>query len=243
MAEAARYFFDRTFEAPVRGSNSRKRTAPRRSQEECDCMMAEARRAAFEEGVAETLKGLEAETRDQVNALLQSAQQLLGKVEHECNAIRNNAITLATTTAIRLAEELTERMPVANLEALFAEALEHIGDTPHITLSVNDALAGNVRKAVSSIADERGFTGKIVVIGDPETKIGDCSLQWADGGIELEQDKIRNAISAIVKRHLEKMDSGAPPPAKSGTDDKCGAISQSEAEIASKAMTGSGEKK
>jgi len=241
MAEAARYLFDRTFEAPARGSKSRNSAVTHRSQEEWEHMLAEASRAAFEEGVAETLQGLEADTRDQVNALLKSVQQLLGQVERECNAIRNKAITLATTTATLLARELTERMPVTNLEALFAEALDHIGDAPQIALSVNDSLVDNVRNAVSSIADERGFTGKIVVIGDPDKKIGDCSLQWADGGIELEQDKISNAISGIVKRHMEKMESGSPPLVETGTQDMCDSTSQSEAGIESMAMTGSGE--
>lgn len=205
--------------------------------------MAEACCAAFEKGVAETLKGLEADTRDQVNVLLESAQQLLGQVERECNAIRTNAITLATTTATLLAEELTKRMPEANLEALFADALELIGETPHVTFRVNDALVEPVRKAVSSIADERGFTGKIVVLGDRETKIGDCSLQWADGGIELEGEKIRDAISAIVKHHLEKMDCVSPPPDETGTDEKRGSEKPTETGIETEAMTGSGEQK
>jgi len=251
MAEAARYLFDRTFDTPVRGS---------KLQEEWDRKMAEACSAAFEdgraEGVAETRKGLEADTRDQVNTLLQSAQQLLDQVECECNAIRKNAIKLATTTATLLAEELTNRMPTANLEALFGEALEHIGDTPHIAFSVNDALVDSVQKTVSSIAAERGFTGNIVVISDPETKGGDCCLQWADGGILLEQDKTRSAISGIVERHLDKMyrDSEAPPAAAGMADaslpadtaeatDDTGSTSQSETDIESEAMTGSGEQK
>jgi len=247
MAEPARYLFDRTFDAPARSS---------KSQEEWERKLAEACSASFEEGVAETRKGLEADTRDQVNALLQNAQQLLDQVESECNLIRKNAIELATTTATLLAEELTKRMPEANLEALFREALDHIGDTPHIVLSVNDSLVDSVQTTVSSIAAELGFTGNIVVIGDPETKGGDCCLQWADGGILLEQDKIRNTITGIVNRHLDKMhcDTEAPPAAAGMEEASCleepseitddtGANRQPETDIESEPMAGSGEQK
>lgn len=259
MAKAARYLFDRTFDVAARGSESN-RAAARLSPEEWEGKMAEASRAAFEkgraEGVAETLKGIESDTRDQVNALLQSAQRLLGGVEQQCSAIRKNAIELATTTATLLAQELTNRLPTANLEALVTEALEHMGDAPHIALSVNDAHAQRIQKVVTSIAAERGYTGKIVVLGDPETKVGDCSLQWADGGILLDQDKTRSTITGIVKRHLDRLtrDSAVPPAATGVADatlplETTGAADttltggQSETGIEAKTITGSGEQK
>jgi len=63
---------------------------------------------------------------------------------------------------------------------------------------------------VTSIADERGFTGKIIVLGDPETKKGDCALQWADGGITLDFEKTSRKISQLVRRHLDRLISQSP---------------------------------
>ena len=248
MAEAARYLFDRNFDGTEKGSESDQAIAARLLHEEWERKMDDASRAAFEkgraEGVAETLEGIESDIRNQVNALLQSAQQVLTGVEDECNAIRKSAIELATTTATLLSQELTNRLPTANLEALVTEALEHMGDAPHIALSVNDAHAESIQKAVTSIAAERGYTGKIIVLGDPETKVGDCSLQWADGGILLDQDKTRSTIAGIVKRHLDGLHGdSAPPPAATGATDAPPAGSPSETEIESKDMTGSGERK
>ena len=246
MAEAARYLFDRTFDTAAKGTESDQVAAARLLEEEWQAKLAEAKSAAFEEGrvagTAETLKGIESDTRDQVNALLQSAQKLIGGVETECCAIRKDAIELATTTAELLAQELAKRLPTANLEALLTEALEHMGDAPHIALSVNDAHAESIQKAVTTIAAERGYTGKIVVLGDPETKVGDCSLQWADGGILLDQDKTRNTIAGIVKRHLDSLNCDAPsPPAKADPADATLAGEQPETEIESNKMTASGE--
>ncbi len=247
MAEAARYLFDRTFDNTARGSKTETAAALRLREEE-ERKLAEASRAAFEkgraEGMAEALKGIETDTRDQVNALLQSAQQLLAGVERECNAIRANAIELATTTATLLAQELTKRLPTANLESLVTEALEHMGDAPHIALNVNDAHAETIQKAVTSIAAERGYTGKIIVLGDPETRVGDCSLQWADGGILLDQEKTRSAIAGIVKRHLDSLQAGPPtPPAAATGADTAITAEPPETEIEPEDMTGSGDQK
>lgn len=252
MAEAVRYLFDRTFEVAAKGDGG----VPRKIQEEWESKMAEACCTAFEEGraegEAEARKGIELETRDQVGALLKCAEQLLNNVKLECDSIRREAIELAGTTATLLAGEMIERMPSAYLETLFAEALEHAGDAPHIALTVNDALVDTIQKTITLIAAERGYTGKIIVLGDPETRTGDCCLQWADGGISVNFEKTRNAIARIVQRHLDTPDpqpqtSRADPPDLPAQDDPAhpvgdaGAQNQSETESVSGPISGSGE--
>ena len=212
MAEAAKYMFDRTFDVSVKGDAA----ATHQSEEEWERKMAEACRTAYEkgrsEGEAEALKSIEEATRAETGVLLESTQQLLGSVEQELDHIRQSAIELAAMTANLLAEELIARSPTLNLEKLFADALEHLGDAPHIALTVNDALAEDVQKSVTTIAADRGFIGKIVVLGDPETKKGDCSLLWADGGISLDFEKTSRQISSLVRRHLDRMISQSRDP-------------------------------
>lgn len=256
MAEAVKYLFDRAFESPAKGAGSFGSTAAQKLQEEWERKMADACSTAYEEGraegEAEARKGIELETRDQVGVLLTCAEQLLNTVNQECEGIRKEAIQLASTTATLLAKELIERMPVANLERIFAEALEHAGDAPHIALTVNDDLVESIQKTITSIAAERGFTGNIIVLGDPEIQTGDCCLQWADGGISLDFEKTRNAIAQIVNRHLDASDSqpqAAPAvlpelPVQSGPapqNDDAGSQTQSETESVSASISGSGE--
>ncbi len=260
MAEAARYMFDRKFSAPARGSESEKVAAARKMQEEWERKMAEACCTAYEEGraegEAEALKSIEEATRVETGVLLDGAKNLLEDVEQECDQIRQRAIELAIMTANILAEELIARMPSINLEVLFTDALEHMGDAPHIALTVNDALAESVQTSVKSIAAERGFTAKIVVLGDPETKKGDCALQWADGGISLDFEKTRSKISHLVHRHLDR---SVSRPAQAGQAQEPGALPrpgddavhapdltlqcQSETEPVSEIPTGPGETK
>lgn len=231
---------------------SKGKAAALKLQEEWERKMADACCTAYEEGraegEAEARKGIEQETRDQVGALLKCAEQLLRNVKQECEGIQREAIELASTTASLLAKELIGHMPTANLESLFAEALEHANDAPHIVLTVNDNLVDGVQKTITSIAAQRGFSGKIIVLGDPETKAGDCCLQWADGGISVDFEKTRKAISQIVKRYLvtpkaqaqtARTDQQQDDPAL--THDDAGIEDQSETESVSGPIGGSGE--
>lgn len=211
MAEAARYLFDRTFETPTRRKQSEGSVAARQQQEEWERKMAEACCTAYEEGRAEgeeaARKSLEAQTHALVGELLQNVDNTLKAAKGEIDSIRCEAIKIGSLTANVLADQLIERSPALNLESVFTEALEHMGDAPHIAVTVNDGLVDDMQKLVSAVAAERGFTGNIVVLGDPETIRGDCNLQWADGGITVDLEQKRAAVMRIVRRHLEGIDS------------------------------------
>lgn len=256
MAEAARYMFDRKFDAPVKGAEPDEVVAARKMQEEWERKMAEACCSAFEEGQAEgraeALREIEETTRSETGALVENAKRVLDNVEQECSHIRQNAIKLAGLAADVLAQELIARNPSLNLEKLFTDALEHLGDAPHIAITVHDDLAGRVQKNVTEIAANRGFSGKIVVLGDPETKRGDCALQWADGGVSLDIEKTRAEISSLVRRHLDRLNDGAAEPATQTPPEpvqadeaasEAGAQSDGETEPVSETITGPGETK
>ncbi|MDA7948691.1 MAG: hypothetical protein MPJ78_14600 [Hyphomicrobiaceae bacterium] len=217
MAEAARYLFDRTFDAPTRRTESEEAAAAQKMQEEWERKMAEACCAAYEEGRTEgeeeARKSLEAEMHALIGELLQRVEKIREGADKELDRIRADAIELGNLTANILAEQLIVRSPALNLESVFTDALEHMGDAPHIAVTVNDALVDDIQKLVSTIAAERGFKGNIVVLGDPDTTRGNCNLQWADGGITLDLEKKRDAVAQIVRRHLDGLsgDSAAEP--------------------------------
>jgi flagellar assembly protein FliH len=51
---------------------------------------------------------------------------------------------------------------------------------------------------------ERGYEGRLVVIGEPEIAPGDARIEWADGGIVREQKHIDEAVEQAL--------AGALPP-------------------------------
>lgn len=210
MVQTAKFMFDRSFEAPSRGRPGD------RTREEWERKVAEARQAGYEQGRADgeaaAKDSLEAETRETVDTLIDSAGTVLEAVDAECAGIRRQSAELALTAANCLAADLVNRMPATTLEAMFAEALDYIGEAPHVALTVNEKLADIVQEKVSALAAKRGFEGRIVVLGDPDTRTGNCHVQWADGGITLDMESTTRSIMRIVRRHLDGRDNAAPSP-------------------------------
>jgi flagellar assembly protein FliH len=50
-----------------------------------------------------------------------------------------------------------------------------------------------------------------MVIAEPETAIGDCKIEWADGGIVRDRSETDRAIAGAVERYLGARPSAAAP--------------------------------
>jgi flagellar assembly protein FliH len=59
---------------------------------------------------------------------------------------------------------------------------------------------------MKAIAEERmkvsGFSGRLIVLGDPEIRMGDGRLEWADGGLVRDINAISNEINTRISAYL-----------------------------------------
>ncbi|MDH3580695.1 MAG: FliH/SctL family protein [Hyphomicrobiales bacterium] len=208
MAETAKFLFDRNLEAPAAAAQ----TLERELRQEFEKELAIARAQEYERGRADALASLEAKIDQAVGQLVDISAEILTGLDKECSAIRGEAVKVALAASERLAGDLIHREPIKLLEALFAQCLEHLNDAPHIAIRVNDAFAEPLQQKVAATTEQRGFAGKIIVLGDPETQTGDCRIEWADGGISRNFEQLRASVAEIVGRYLSTRQNGAGEP-------------------------------
>jgi len=55
---------------------------------------------------------------------------------------------------------------------------------------------------LDEIAQARGFEGRLVVLSDAAMAPGDCSIEWADGGVARDHAAILAAIDDVVTRYV-----------------------------------------
>jgi flagellar assembly protein FliH len=125
--------------------------------------------------------------------------------------IEAEAIELAIAIAKKLVPELVVREPFGEIAALVTECFRQLASSPHIIVRVNDALHVTARDRLAEIARTRGFEGRLVVIAEPEIALGDCKIEWADGGVVRDQGKIDAAISTAIGRYLGARPSALMP--------------------------------
>jgi flagellar assembly protein FliH len=211
MAAPSRFLFDRDFAAPAASDLA----APTIELAVHQALLADAEARAFEAGRAagsDTSSALSARRlADEAGRLASAAQSMLAVLDGERARVEREAVLLAEVIGTALARELTTRAPRAAILAAIDDCMGPLRRAPHLVvrLAVDEAEA--LRPAVQAIADERGFAGRLIVLGEDAVAPGDCRIEWADGGIVVDRKATETAVAAAVARHLASFASPVPP--------------------------------
>ncbi len=149
--------------------------------------------------------------------MAQAVEKLGSAFEHlaQESAVRvqsqqHEAIALAVTIARKLAGHAMEHYPYAAYEDTARMCLTEARLSPHVVARVNEHHVEGVKNHLTALANERGFSGKIIVLGDPDMQPGDGKLEWADGGFIHDSGAILDMVNRAIERYLEKPDAPTP---------------------------------
>jgi flagellar assembly protein FliH len=199
MGAPAKFLFDNDFAA---GSPRE----PTITVSEHEAKLAEAEAAARQRGYAAAQADAKvdfdrrvAATLEAVAARLADAARALRLVE---GRLESEAIEIAAAVARKLAPALVEREPFAEIAALAAGCMRELLTSPHIVVRVNEQLYAAAREKLEAVTRSHGFEGRLVVLGEPAVGIGDCRIEWADGGINRDIKAADAAIAEAVSRYI-----------------------------------------
>jgi flagellar assembly protein FliH len=176
-------------------------------------LLQQARADGYAEGFAAGEAGATAAAAQSLaaaaTALTEHAIGLLGGVDAARYEAERNAIGLAVAVGRKLASGLLAQQPAAELEALLTDCLASLEGVPHLVVRCRTDLADRVRELATQRIASSGFTGRLIVIGDPELALGDGRIEWADGGLVRDQQAISAAIDNRIAAYLAAR--GIPP--------------------------------
>lgn len=166
----------------------------------------DAEEAAFARGLAQGRAEAEARSEariaDALSRLADQARRLLAEAESEKGRIEHEAVDLALAVAGRIAGEALAKQPLSTIEATARQAFEHLRGVPHLAVRVNDSLVEDVDTLMRRLSREKGFEGRVVVLGEPHIAPGDAKMEWADGGVVREAQRIADDARRAVGGHV-----------------------------------------
>jgi flagellar assembly protein FliH len=163
--------------------------------------------AAEKEGTAVTARR-QAIAFEQIGDALDRLARGLAAIE---GRLETESVELAAAIARKLAPELMLREPFAEIAALATECFKQLAAAPHVVVRVNDALHETARTQLDEIAKSRGFEGRLMVLAEPEIAVGDCKIEWADGGVVRNAAKTDLAIGNAIGRYLAARQTAVMP--------------------------------
>jgi flagellar assembly protein FliH len=202
MSAAKKFLFDVDFAGPADGRPAE----PTITLAEHAAQLAEAQSVSHGAGyaLAQSDAAIESDRRmadalERIAADLAVANDALKTIETrlECEAVE-----VAVAVAKKLAPTLIAREPFAEIAALAGDCFRQLIAAPHIAVRVNDALYAIAKDKLDEIIRARNFEGRLVVLAEPDIAVGDCRIEWADGGINRDGAAAEAAINAAVAGYV-----------------------------------------
>ncbi len=203
MAQPARFTFDLDLGQRTIPSAPPKPTVP---EELVAQLVAQAREDAYAEGLAageRNAASMAAQTlAAAAGTLATQTAEMVAALDDATTAAKREAIELAASIGRKLALHLLARHPTVELEALIAECMQSLGGVPHLVVRCNPAIADEIRDIATAHMHTSGFSGRLIVMGDPDIRLGDGKLEWADGGLVRDIGEISKDIDRKIMAFL-----------------------------------------
>jgi flagellar assembly protein FliH len=168
--------------------------------------LAEAETSAHRRGYAEAQADAKVEYDRRIADAMERIAANLAEANNALKAIETRleceAVEVAVAVARKLSPALLAREPFAEISALASECFRELVAAPHIAVRVNDALYAVAREKLEDIVRAKSFPGRLVVLAEPDIAVGDCRIEWADGGINRDVAGAEAAIDAAVAGYI-----------------------------------------
>ena len=236
MSQPEKFDFGTVFEGPVDETafGAGKEKEPVWTEEELEHEKAEAYARGLAAGQAEALQGIEQRIADAVQHVMDRSQRMLEDVETVRAGLENEAKRLAIATGTKIGSEMLAQMRRQEIEAIVSDALSLLSSQPHVVIRVHEDLLEGFKQRFEAIALQNGFTGKLIILGEPDFDPSDCRVEWAEGGISRDASALASQVDEIIARHMPAAaadpiamsdlpeTAGAPPPATADAPQETG---------------------
>jgi flagellar assembly protein FliH len=167
-----------------------------------EALLAQAQADAYRNGLSAAeaqIEGRTAATCDRIAQALAALAQGLGAIEARLEA---ESVEVAVAVARKLAPETIAMQPLAEISALAAGCFRQLVAAPHVVVRIAEPIYEQAHARLEEIARMNGFEGRLVVLAEPGMPLGDCRIEWADGGLSRDRAATEAAIVEAVERYV-----------------------------------------
>lgn len=181
--------------------------APTYSEDELNAAREEAFAAGRQEGANEATDASERKIADALAAIEGGLSELFRTQEKTNETMLKSAISVAATVARKLFPDLNRKNALGEIENLVVTTMEKVMEEPKVTVRVSEELRPGLEQRIDSLI--KGCEGKLTVLGDADMALGDCKIEWKEGGAERNTGAMWKDIDLIIEQNIGGGDQGA----------------------------------
>ncbi len=186
---------------------------PTFSQADVDAAREEGFAAGQEEGIRAAANTTEHRITESLTVLMERLSELFRMQDDANTDTARNAITVAITIARKMFPDLASRNALGEVERAAEMAMEKVLNDSPVVVRVNPELRDPLAERIDVHTAGTAAEGRVTVSGDADLPVGDCRIEWRDGGAERDVAAMWKDIDAIIERNMgcaaETSDPGA----------------------------------
>jgi flagellar assembly protein FliH len=158
------------------------------------------------EGHRKGMNAAEGKIEGRATGALERIAQAIATMAQGLSAIEARleaeSVEVAVAVARKLAPELIAAEPMGEIAALASSCFHQLIAAPHVVVRVAEQIYEIAQPRLEQIAQLHGFQGRLVVLAEPGMALGDCRIEWADGGLSRDRAATETAIGVAVGRYV-----------------------------------------
>ena len=206
MAATNRFLFDTDFGTDQSSQTAAPKNVPREetvyTESDVTALKAEAFEQGLCEGQSQSQQGLETAVAETIASIGTQFEQLMSSHDAKINVLKQESAQLALTIASKFAPALIELAPEAEVRKLIEDCLVDLHDEPRIVIRANEKVCESISGKIDEISSRSAFQGSLILLPDETRHIGDCRVEWADGGTERRLEDIKARLEEVINRFI-----------------------------------------
>lgn len=215
MAAVRKFLFDRSFDVAEPEPDAAAETAeaggaaaepeppppPTFTEEELAAARDEAFQQGREQGIREAAEGLDKAILD---TLATVGERLADVLQDQANVeadARDDAVKVGLAVARKLFPDLNEKNGLGEVERITAQAMAMVLGDATLVIRVNDQLAEPLKVRLEALKTRAMFRGGVALESRGDIPVGDCRIDWANGGAIRDTAAIWQAIDDVLERN------------------------------------------
>jgi len=174
-----------------------------------EAQLAQVQAEAYRTGLAAAEAKIEGRTSAACDRIAQGITELAHGMRAIEARLEAESVEIAVAVARKLAPETIAAEPFAEIAALAAGCFRQLVGAPHVVVRIAEPIYEQAHTRLEEIARVQGFDGRLVVLAEPGMALGDCRIEWADGGVARDRAKTEAAIGEAVARYVAARRGGA----------------------------------
>ncbi len=198
------------------------------TEEEFAAKLKEVEEEAYLRGKTEVEDAQSRSIEDEIAAALRSISiqlpDIAAKLGPEAEMRSGDAVLVAASVARKLLPEKMAEGAIEEIEGLVRSTVSGLINEPRVVVRANPEIAEGLRERLAEVATETGFDGKLTIVDDEKQPVGNCHMEWSDGGAERDVERMLNDLDGLIDRYREAQEA-----ARIAAEEEAAALAEAEA--------------